>query len=66
MVKVIIAVAALIVIRIVVALTTHYLGRYVRDSQTRYRTRKIVTLGDDLNRVQGPAGRPVQRRFLFT
>lgn len=45
MVKVIIAVAALIVIRIVVALTTHYLGRYVRDSQTRYRTRKISPSG---------------------
>jgi membrane protein YqaA with SNARE-associated domain len=45
MVKVIIAVSGLIVMRIVMSLTTHYLGRYVRYSQTCYRTRKIVTLG---------------------
>jgi small-conductance mechanosensitive channel len=42
MVKVIIAVGGLIVIRIIVALMNHYLGRFVRDAQARYRTRKIV------------------------
>jgi hypothetical protein len=43
-IKVIIAFAGLIVIRIVAGLTTHYLGRCVRDSQSRYRTRTIATL----------------------
>jgi small-conductance mechanosensitive channel len=42
-VKIIIAVIGLIIIRILVSLLTHSLGRYVKDSQTRYRTRKIVT-----------------------
>ena len=42
MVKVIIAIVGLIVIRIIMALTIHYLGRFVKDGQTRYRTRKIV------------------------
>jgi small-conductance mechanosensitive channel len=42
MVKVIIAVGGLVIIRIIVALATHYLGRFVKDAQTRYRTRKIV------------------------
>ena len=42
--KIIIAVAGLIVIRIIVALLTHSLGRYTKDVQTRYRARKVVTL----------------------
>jgi len=41
--KIIIAVIGLIVIRIVIALAVHSLGRYVKDGQTRYRTRKIIT-----------------------
>jgi small-conductance mechanosensitive channel len=41
--KIIIAVSGLIFIRIVIALAVHSLGRYVKDGQTRYRTRKIVT-----------------------
>ena len=41
--KIIIAVVGLICIRIIIALVVHSLGRYVRDVQTRYRTRKIVT-----------------------
>ncbi|HZE21918.1 MAG TPA: mechanosensitive ion channel domain-containing protein [Desulfobaccales bacterium] len=42
-VKIAIAVIGLIIIRIFVSLLTRSLGRYVRDSQTRYRTRKVVT-----------------------
>ena len=42
--KITIAVIGLIIIRIVSALVVHSLGRYVKDAQTRYRTRKIATL----------------------
>jgi small-conductance mechanosensitive channel len=42
-VKITIAVIGLIIIRILVSLLIRSLGRYVKDSQTRYRTRKIVT-----------------------
>jgi small-conductance mechanosensitive channel len=41
--KIIIAVVGLIILRIIVVLLTRSLGHYVKDSQTRYRTRKIVT-----------------------
>lgn len=44
MVKVLVAVVGLIVIRVIVSLVIHYLSRLVLDGQTRYRTRKIVTL----------------------
>jgi small-conductance mechanosensitive channel len=43
-IRIIIAIAGLIVIRILVILLTRSLGRYTRDTQTRYRTRKVVTL----------------------
>jgi small-conductance mechanosensitive channel len=46
--KIVIAVIGLIIIRIIVALLIHSLGRYVKDSQTRYRTRKIVTFSSYL------------------
>jgi small-conductance mechanosensitive channel len=43
-VKIVVAIAGLIVIRIIVILLIRSLGRYTRDSETRYRTRKVVTL----------------------
>jgi small-conductance mechanosensitive channel len=41
--KIVIAVIGLILIRLIIALVVRSLGRYVKDGQTRYRTRKIVT-----------------------
>jgi small-conductance mechanosensitive channel len=43
-VKIVIAIAGFIVIRIIVALLTRSMGRYAKDSQTRYRARKVVVL----------------------
>jgi small-conductance mechanosensitive channel len=43
-VKIVVAIAGLIVMRIIVILLIRSLGRYTRDSETRYRTRKVVTL----------------------
>ena len=43
-IKIIIAIGGLIVLRIFVFFLIRSLGGYLKDSQTRYRTRKIITL----------------------
>jgi small-conductance mechanosensitive channel len=43
-VKIIIAMAGFIIIRIIVLLLTRSVGRYAKDNQTRYRGRKIISL----------------------
>lgn len=43
-VKIIIAMAGFIIIRIIVLLLTRSVGRYAKDTQTRYRGRKIISL----------------------
>ncbi len=43
-IKIIIAVAGLVIIRLLVALLNWWAGRFVKDSQARYRTRKVTSL----------------------
>jgi small-conductance mechanosensitive channel len=43
-IRIIIAIAGFIVLRVIAVLLTRSLGRYAKDSQTRYRTRKVIAL----------------------